>query len=209
MSVSVKLCEIFWYDIDCLWSPWTCWLRCNWRSRLWVDVGPDPESLGSRFKWRESLHLLHLRSQIQSIHPSTFHQPESFHPDQNPALIFGFCDLHRLPRRLWWKEIALEQVFHVNAMGRGGDPGDPCSSRSCRWLQCLPTNFWSQQQQLPKNNKKEISQQQKISITPPVTQDGCTEYMGFVQSSYVELAFPIKISEWVKLGNLLPIEVRL
>ena len=155
MSVSVKLCEIFWYDIDCLWSPWTCWLRCNWRSRLWVDVGPDPESLGSRFKWRESLHL---RSQIQSIHPSTFHQPESFHPDQNPASIFGFCDPHRLPRRLWWKEIALEQVFHVNAMGRGGDPGDPWSSWSCRWLASMPANqLLVTQQQLPKNNKKEIS----------------------------------------------------
>ena len=40
---------------------------------------------------------------------------------------------------------------------------------------------------------------QKISTTPPVTQDGCTllstEYMGLVQSSHVELAFPIKISE--------------
>ena len=168
MSVSVKLCEIFWYDIDCLWSPWTCWLRCNWRSRLWVDVGPDPESLGSRFKWRESLHL---RSQIQSIHPSTFHQPESFHPDQNPASIFGFCDLHRLPRRLWWKEIALEQVFHVNAMGRGGDPGDPWSSRSCRWLQCLPTNFWSHNNNFQKttrkrfhNNKKSASLRQLLRM---------------------------------------------
>ena len=176
MSVSVKLCEIFWYDIDCLWSPWTCWLRCNWRSRLWVDVGPDPESLGSRFKWRESLHLLHLRSQIQSIHPSTFHQPESFHPDQNPASIFGFCDLHRLPRRLWWKEIALEQVFHVNAMGRGGDPGDPWSSWSCRWLQCLPTNFWS-------HNNNNIQKTTRKRFHTQKNQHLSTSYSGWVHST--------------------------
>ena len=60
---------------------------------------------------------------------------------------------------------------------------------------CQPTFGHNNNNNFQKTTRKRFHTQ-KISISPPVTQDGCTlpgtEYMGFVQSSYLELAFPIK-----------------